>query len=373
MKRLQSPMACLRRMLPILLAAVLLAGCGTDTPVQETSVSSSTGTSAVPTTSPTSSAPATTPAPETTAPSGEAKIYIVFDLEAPDIYELPNTGTLDASVLLQGIARLTGWNCDVNHVEILSGIARVDLAETSLPFTWTAHSVYDSSGSDRFYCPTYVDTVFLFLDSIQQTLMKNLALSGVIFTQNDGQPLQLSRLQSAVELFPADTAYRGSSYYRALLQDTPEFSTDEYELLQLACGMTVLCPMSFQPDGEGDAEYHMVYEQGDRIATIVWHEYPLEIISDDGEALLRESQQLLAGWLDRLTATDTQTATSSGYELDGAIGTYRCHVTGFLAPVYSAYYEVVLLYDPALSDETDSFPGMETIVRDLSYALSHYN
>ncbi len=379
MKRLQSPVACLRRMLPILLAAVLLAGCSTDTPVQETSVSSSAGTSAVPTTSLTSTPPATTPAPVTTPPSGEAQIYIVFDQEAPDVYPLPNTGTLDASVLLQGIARLTGWNCDVNHVEILSGIARVDLAETALPFTWTGEAERDHDSSANFYAPSYVDTVFLFLDSIQQTLMKNLGLSGVIFTQNDGQPLRLNRLQSAVELFPADTAYRGSSYYRALLLDTPEFSTDEYELVQLACGMTVLCPKSFQPDGEGDAEYHMVYEQGDQIATIVWHEYPLNISADDSEALLQESKRLLAGWRDHLTAmdsvtwTDTQTATDSGYMLDGAIGTYRCHVTGFLAPVHSAYYEVVLLYDPALSEATDSFPGMETIVRDLSYALSHYN
>lgn len=373
MNRLPSKTVHLRRILPVLLAVVLLAGCNAETPLPEPSGSSSTTSSAEPVTSLTT--PGTTvTTPGTTAPSGEASLYIVFDLEQPQIYELPNTGILDVAVLLQGLSGLTGWNCDVNHVEILSGIARVDLAQTSLPFAWTGQEQGD------FFCSTYVDTVFLFLDSIQQTLMNNLALTGVIFTQNDGQPLQLDRLHASVELFPADTAYRGSSYYRALLLDTSEFTTDEYELLQLACGMTVLSPNSFQPDGEGDTEYHMVYEQEDQIATIVWHEYALETVSDDSVVMLQESQRLLTVWLDHLTAmgsvtsADIQTATSSGYELDGTIGTYRLHVTGFLAPVQSAYYEVVFLYDPALSNGTpDAFPGMETIVRDVSYALSHYN
>lgn len=368
----------LRRILPMLLAVVLLAGCSAETPLPAPSESSSATSSAEPVTSLTTPGTSATN-PGTTAPSGEASLYIVFDLEQPQIYELPNTGILDASVLLQGLSGLTGWNCDVNHVEILSGIARVDLAQTALPFTWTGQEQGD------FFCSTYVDTVFLFLDSIQRTLMNNLALAGVIFTQNDGQTLQLDRLHAAVELFPADTAYRGSSYYRALLMDSSEFTTDEYEyeMLQLACGMNVWCPKCFQPDGEGDTEYHMVYEQGDQIATIVWHEYMMEPVPDDSVlsvAMLELSQQLLTVWIDHLTAmgsvtsTDSQTATSDGYELDGTIGTYRIHVTGFLVPARMAYYEVVFLYDPALSNGTpDSFPGMETIVRDVSYALSHFN
>ena len=63
-----------------------------------------------------------------------------------------------------------------------------------------------------------------------------------------------------------------------------------------------------------------------------------------------------------------QTSSIAGYELDGFLGTYRYHVTGFMAPVKSAYYEVIFLYDDQMTGV-----DMPTIVRDLSYALSHYN
>ena len=96
--------------------------------------------------------------------------------------------------------------------------------------------------------------MFLFLDSLAQTLTQNLALSGVIFTQNGGEPLALERLYTSVELFPADTLYRGSAYYRALLLDDPYSNNDGYPMLQLAGGMTLLYPNGFTVENETDTE-----------------------------------------------------------------------------------------------------------------------
>ena len=350
-----------RLMLSALSALMLLTmtACGKGTPSETTVSSQPPATTSAPATLPYT----TPPVSETTAPEGEAKLYIVFDQEQPDVYDLPSTGTVDAAVLLQGLSALTGWNCDVNKVEILSGMARVDLAKTALPF------VYDERTSNSFTGATYADTVFLFLDSIQQTLMKNLALSGVIFTQDGGQPLQLDRLRASVELFPADTAYRGSAYYRALLQDDePNVETGDYEMVQLAGGMTILTPKGFLADGETDSEYHLTYEEGGKIAAIIWraHELPSEPTPE--QAAEQQIQDALVRETHYMTEVLWQTSSTAGYELDGFLGTYRYHVTGFMAPVKSAYYEVIFLYDDQMTGV-----DMPTIVRDLSYALSHYN
>ena len=63
-----------------------------------------------------------------------------------------------------------------------------------------------------------------------------------------------------------------------------------------------------------------------------------------------------------------QTYSAAGYELDGKVGAYRFHVTGFMAPVKSAYYEVTFMYE-----EDIPFVDMETVVQDISFALRKYN
>ena len=361
-----------RRILFVLtiLICCFLTACGGNTPPLETSDGSTTYSE--PTTPPdsqetTSAAPSTsTQTSDSTAPEAAAKLYVAFDLEQPDTYDLPYTGTLDAAALLQGLSRLTGWNCDVNRVEILSGTARIDLAPTSLPFAYD-----DQQRNDPFFLSTYVDTVFLFLDSVNQTLTQNLGLTGVIFTQNGGEPLQLDQLFTTVELFPADTIYRSSAYYRALLQDDPYSNANGYPMVQLAGGMTLLYPNGFNIDGETDTEFRVSAE--DRVF-LVYRSYALE--TEDTTGAGRTPEQLaeaqakksMEQWSSYMSEVSEQSYTSAGYELDGKVGSYRFHATGFMAPVKSAYYEVTFMYE-----EDIPFVNMETVVQDISFALSKYN
>ena len=357
-------------------ALLCLTACGGATEPQITTEATLTATTTVTeaSTNETTSTTSTTSAEPTeslqtdatTAPSGAAELYIAFDLEEPDTYELPYTGTLDAAMLLQGLAGLTGWNCDVNKIEILSDTARVDLAETSLPFTYDGQRP-----NETFFLSTYADTVFLFLDSINQTLTKNLGLSGVIFTQNEGEPLHLERLYSSVELFPADTLYRGSAYYRALLQDDPYSNLNGYPMIQLEGGMTLLYPNGFNIDGETDTEFRVSAE--DQVF-ITYCSYPLEVEDTTGRnrtpEQMAEAQALesVTAWRAYMSEVSEETYSAAGYEIHGKVGAYNYHVTGFMAPVKSAYYEVRILYEDDVS-----FVDMETIIRDLSYALSKYN
>ncbi|MBE6953400.1 MAG: hypothetical protein E7452_07605 [Ruminococcaceae bacterium] len=364
-------------MLVIALLASLVAGCGAEEPAASTAATQTTtatvppqtsattvATSAVTTTATTaatdaasdSSTAQTTTTAQTTSPVAlnSATLYIPFDLSEPDAFALPYTGTLDVPILLSGIASLTGWNCDVTKVDIFSGTARIDLAPTSLPFAYDTHMP-----NETFFLPTYADTVFLFLDSIAQTLTQNLNLSGVIFTQDGGQPLTLERLYTSVELFPADTIYRGSAYYRALLLDDPYSNTSGYPMLQLAGGMTILYPNGFSVENETDTEVLVSAE--DRVF-ITYRAYPLA-----DEALVA-SEKKMSEWAMTFSAVEEQSFDEVGYLVRGTIGPYRVCVCGYMAPIKAQYFEVMFMYEPDVD-----FVDMEKVIADLSYALTKYN
>ena len=374
----------MKRLLAIVLAVAMLtalaAGCGTDEPVATTENNQITTAASTPkpqtsapqapaattvvttaattvqaTVSETTSAAMTTAA-TTTSPVavGSATLYIPFDVAEPETYALPYTGALDASILLYGIASLTGWNCDVTKVDVFSGTARIDLAPTSLPFAYDLHTP-----NETFFLPTYADTVFLFLDSLAQTLTQNLGLNGVIFTQNGGQPLTLDRLYTSVELFPADTLYRGSAYYRALLLDDPYSNNDGYPMLQLAGGMTLLYPNGFTVENETDTE---VLVSAEDQVFITFRALPL-----DGEVLV-VGEKKVAEWGKTLGTVDEQQFDEVGYLVHGALGAYRLCIVGYMAPIKAQYFEITFMYDPAVD-----FVDMEKLIEDLSYALRKYN
>ena len=369
----------MKRLLAVVLALAMLAGfaagCGTEepvattvntqitttasTPAPQTSVPQTTAVTTVTTTAVTSTATtaeSTSAAVTTTSPVavGSATLYIPFDVAEPATYALPYTGTLDASILLYGIASLTGWNCDVTKVDVFSGTARIDLAPTSLPFAYDLHTQ-----NETFFLPTYADTVFLFLDSLAQTLTQNLGLNGVIFTQNGGEPLTLERLYTSVELFPADTLYRGSAYYRALFLDDPYSNNDGYPMLQLAGGMTLLYPNGFTVENETDTE---VLVSAEDQVFITFRALPL-----DGEVLV-VGEKKTAEWSQKLGTVEEQQFDEVGYLVRGELGAYRLCIFGYMAPIKAQYFEITFMYDP----EVD-FVDMEKVIEDLSYAIKKYN
>ncbi|MBR5519486.1 MAG: hypothetical protein IKU55_02090 [Clostridia bacterium] len=360
----------MKRMLALLLATVMvlamLAACGSadDPAVSDTQTTSVTSTSLPQTTAlvttadtdvVTGTAQTTAPA-QTTSPiaKNEATLYIPFDLEQPDTFALPYTGELDASILLSGLALLTGWNCDVAKVDIFSDTARIDFALTALPFS------YDQlTRNDTFFLTTYADTVFLFLDSIAKTLTENLKLNGVIFTQNGGNVLDLPRLYTSVELFPADTLYRGSAYYRALLLDDPYSNSGGYPMLQAAGGMTVLYPNGFTVESETDTE--IVVSAEDRVF-ITYRAY--ELVDEMAVASAIKSND----WAERMTTVAEKEILETGYLVTGTMGPYCMHVYGYMAPIKGQYFEVSFMYEEGVD-----FVDMTRVIEELSFALTKYN
>ena len=368
----------MKRTLALLLAiatlAALFAACGGETPLQTTAaaVTSPTANTTAPSQS-LATEPAATSAPQqtsaasatevtattaaTTAPPMASKVallYIPFDLELPDTFELPYIGELDVPILLSGLAGLTGWNCDVTKVDIFSDTARIDLSAASLPFS------YDQlPHNETFFLPTYADTVFLFLDAVAQTLTKNLGLSGVIFTQDGGQPLVLERLHAAVELFPPDTLYRGSAYYRAQLLDDPYDNVGGYPMVQLASGLTVVYPNGFTVESETDTELRVSAE--DRVF-LTFRSFELT------DEVLITAEQKMKEWASRMTVVEAQSFTEHGYNVSGTYSDYLFAIVGHMMPEKMQYCEIMFMY----AADVD-FVDMETVIAELTAALVKYN
>lgn len=297
---------------------------------------------------------------ETTSETSECNevfLYIPFNLDEPESYPLPCIGEPDASILLQGLAGLTGWNCDVNSVEILGDTARVDLAQASLPLS------YDGSAETSTFFPGgYADTVFLFLDSVERTLVENLNVTGVIFTQGCGQTLTLEKLNTTLELFPKDTLYRGSLYYRTLLNDDPQIHG--YPLIQLAGGMTLMYPNGYNIDLEHEDEFRVSNEQG---TVICYRTYPIS----KGTGPEMVARQNVKNWVEGMDSVDEQFSSPDEYRVDARLGEYRFLVVGVLSSDETRWLEITFLYECDYAAST--VDPMDQIISDLTEALKAYN
>ncbi len=123
-------------------------------------------------------------------------------------YEFSYTGELTVEIIAQELTALTGLNFALSDVTLENVGAYIDWSpESSL-----IADLNDFTFKDNFSFPDSNSLVWFMLDSLNDSVIKNLSVSAVHYTSDGGRELMIPSIFPHAT-FEVGAAYQGSAYY----------------------------------------------------------------------------------------------------------------------------------------------------------------
>ncbi len=189
--------------------SVLLAACGS-TSLQETSVPAASSTAM-------SQTEDTAATQEAETIQNTAVLYADFTFGGATVgdnivrqYDMPYEGELTVEMLAHGLSELTGLDFFINSASVEGDSVTIDWASNSTLIA----NLDDRVQKEEFHMFDSESMRWFMMDSMWQTLIQNLDVQNVYYTQDGGNELVFEEL-SPVNVFPKDMPYSGSVYYFA--------------------------------------------------------------------------------------------------------------------------------------------------------------